>query len=65
MRANLAALCMAAFAGAGVCYGRIGSGDARIHYAPGYFRRLLLGFCEDAKLRRISAWFPANRPATK
>jgi hypothetical protein len=48
MRANLAALCLAAFAGAGVCYGQ--SAPATTTLQPGYTTVYCSGFVKDTRL---------------
>jgi hypothetical protein len=51
MRANLAALCLAAFAGAGVCYGQTGpatTGASTLQ--PGFNSVYCAGFVKDTKL---------------
>src|SRR6266404_361869 len=48
MRANLAALCLAAFAGAGVCYGQ--AAPAVTTLQPGYTTVYCSGFVKDTKL---------------
>src|SRR5258705_262629 len=48
MRANLAALCLAAFAGAGVCYGQ--AAPAVTTLQPGYTTVYCSGFVKDTRL---------------
>jgi hypothetical protein len=48
MRANLAALCLATFAGAGVCYGQ--SAPALTTLQPGYSTVYCSGFVKDTRL---------------
>src|ERR1700731_1726712 len=48
MRANLAALCLATFAGAGVCYGQ--SAPAVTTLQPGYSTIYCSGFVKDTRL---------------
>ena len=51
MRANLAALCLAAFAGAGVCYGQSAPATpASTTLQPGYTTVYCSGFLKDTKL---------------
>jgi Flagellar assembly protein T, C-terminal domain len=50
MRANLAALCLAAFAGAGVCYGQSAPGAPASTLQPGYSTVYCSGFVKDSKL---------------
>ncbi|HLZ91064.1 MAG TPA: FlgT C-terminal domain-containing protein [Candidatus Acidoferrum sp.] len=52
MRANLAALCLAAFAGAGVCYGQVAPATtaAVTTLQPGYTTVYCSGFLKDTKL---------------
>ena len=50
MRANLAALCLAAFAGAGVCYGQSAPATAVSTLQPGYSAVYCSGFVKDTKL---------------
>jgi hypothetical protein len=50
MRANLAALCLAAFAGAGVCYGQSAPATPVSTMQPGYSAVYCSGFVKDAKL---------------
>ena len=50
MRANLAALCLAAFAGAGVCYGQSATAPAVTTLQPGYTTVYCSGFVKDTKL---------------
>jgi hypothetical protein len=50
MRANLAALCLAAFAGAGVCYGQTAPGAGASTLQPGYTTVYCSGFVKDTKL---------------
>jgi hypothetical protein len=50
MRANLAALCLAAFAGAGVCYGQSAQPTAGSTLQPGYSTVYCSGFLKDTKL---------------
>ncbi|HXN52223.1 MAG TPA: hypothetical protein VN943_09820 [Candidatus Acidoferrum sp.] len=50
MRANLAALCLAAFAGAGVCYGQSAPATAASTLQPGYSTVYCSGFLKDTKL---------------
>src|SRR6267143_1599754 len=47
MRANLAALCLAAFAGAGVCYGQSAPATT---LQPGYTAVYCSGFVKDTRL---------------
>jgi len=49
MRANLAALCLAAFAGAGVCYGQVAPANPTT-LQPGYTAVYCSGFVKDTKL---------------
>jgi hypothetical protein len=49
MRANLAALCLAAFAGAGVCYGQSAPANPTT-LQPGYSTVYCSGFVKDTKL---------------
>jgi len=50
MRANLAALCLAAFAGAGVCYGQSATAPAVTTLQPGYTTVYCSGFVKDTRL---------------
>ncbi|HEY4816811.1 MAG TPA: hypothetical protein VIH67_05235 [Candidatus Acidoferrum sp.] len=50
MRANLAALCLAAFAGAGVCYGQSAPATGGTTLQPGYTTIYCSGFVKDTKL---------------
>jgi hypothetical protein len=50
MRANLAALCLAAFAGAGVCYGQSAPATGGSTLQPGYTTIYCSGFVKDTKL---------------
>ena len=50
MRANLAALCLAAFAGAGVCYGQSAQETAGSALQPGYSTVYCSGFLKDTRL---------------
>jgi hypothetical protein len=50
MRANLAALCLAAFVGAGVCYGQSAPAAAVSTLQPGYTTVYCSGFVKDTKL---------------
>lgn len=50
MRANLAALCLAAFAGAGVCYGQTAPAAGGTTLQPGYTTVYCSGFVKDTKL---------------
>jgi hypothetical protein len=50
MRANLAALCLAAFAGAGVCYGQSATAPSVTTLQPGYTTVYCSGFVKDTKL---------------
>src|ERR1700730_16668172 len=50
MRANLAALCLAAFAGAGFCYGQSAQPIAGSTLQPGYSTVYCSGFLKDTKL---------------
>jgi hypothetical protein len=50
MRANLAALCLAAFAGAGVCYGQSATAPAVTTLQPGYSTVYCSGFLKDTRL---------------
>jgi hypothetical protein len=50
MRANLAALCLAAFAGTGVCYGQSAQATAGSTLQPGYSTVYCSGFLKDTKL---------------
>src|ERR1700720_1102251 len=50
MRANLAALCLAAFAGAGVCYGQSAAAPAVTTLQPGYTTVYCSGFVKDTRL---------------
>jgi hypothetical protein len=50
MRANLAALCLAAFAGAGVCYGQSATAPAVTTLQPGYSTVYCSGFVKDTRL---------------
>ena len=50
MRANLAALCLAAFAGAGVCYGQSAPATTQSTLQPGYSAVYCSGFVKDTKL---------------
>src|ERR1700730_8620562 len=50
MRANLAALCLAAFAGAGVCYGQSAPATGGTTLQPGYTTIYCSGFVKDTRL---------------
>jgi hypothetical protein len=50
MRANLAALCLAAFAGAGVCYGQSAPATAGSTLQPGYSTIYCSGFLKDTRV---------------
>jgi hypothetical protein len=50
MRANLAALCLAAFAGAGVCYGQSAPAAGGTTPQPGYSTVYCSGFVKDTRL---------------
>ena len=50
MRANLAALCLAAFAGAGVCYGQSAPATGGSTLQPGYTTIYCSGFVKDTRL---------------
>ena len=50
MRANLAALCLAAFAGAGVCYGQSAPTTGGSTLQPGYTTIYCSGFVKDTRL---------------
>lgn len=50
MRANLAALCLAAFAGAGVCYGQSAPATGGTTLQPGYSTVYCSGFIKDTRL---------------
>lgn len=50
MRANLAALCLAALAGTGVCYGQTAPADGATTLQPGYTTVYCSGFVKDTKL---------------
>jgi len=50
MRANLAALCLAAFAAAGVCYGQAAPPNAGSTLQPGYSTVYCSGFLKDTRV---------------
>src|SRR5258708_8722311 len=50
MRVNLAALCLAAFAGAGVCYGQAAPPNAGSTLQPGYSTVYCSGFLKDTRV---------------
>src|SRR6266446_7677693 len=50
MRANLAALCLTAFVGAGVCYGQSAPATPVSTLQPGYSTVYCSGFLKDSKL---------------
>jgi hypothetical protein len=50
MRANLAALCLAAFAGAGICYSQSAPATPASTLQPGYTTVYCSGFVKDSKL---------------
>jgi hypothetical protein len=67
MRANLAALCLAAFAGAGACYGQVApaSTPAVTTLQPGYTTVYCSGFIKDTKLPEDIRVLSGEQPGYK
>ena len=65
MRVNPAALCLAAFAGAGVCYGQTAPGPAVTTLQPGYSNVYCSGFVKDAKLPEDVRVISGEQPGYK
>src|SRR4029077_5257382 len=65
MRVNLAAFCLAAFAGAGVCYGQTAPAPAVTTLQPGYSKVYCSGFVKDAKLPEDVRVISGEQPGYK
>jgi hypothetical protein len=65
MRVNLAALCLAAFAGAGVCYGQTAPAPTVTTLQPGYSAVYCSGFVRDAKLPEDIRVISGEQPGYK
>src|SRR5713101_6355506 len=65
MRVNLAALCLAAFAGAGVCYGQTAPAPAVTTLQPGYSTVYCSGFVKDTKLPEDIRVISGEQPGYK
>lgn len=65
MRANLAALCLAAFAGAGVCYGQSAPPPGGSTVQPSYTTVYCSGFVKDTKLPNEMYVISGEQPGVK
>jgi hypothetical protein len=65
MRANLAALCLAAFAGAGVCYGQSAAPPGGSTLQPAYTTVYCSGFVKDTKLPNEMYVISGEQPGVK